>query len=283
MTKVTLEEIIGRVKDIPTLPNITYEIMKLTEDPDSTVHDIENVVMKDQSLTTRILRLANSAYYGYPRRISTVSEASVLLGFQAIRSLTLTASVGGLLMKEVPGYGLGKNELWKQSQSCAIISRYIARKVRFIKVDQAYVAGLLRDIGKVIVSYYLTDHFKQIMDLVESENISFLDAEERILGFHHGQVGAEIAKKWNLPEDLAEAIAYHHSPEKAVINPKLTSIVHIADAIVMMMGIGLGVDGMVYNFSKEAIKSLGIDEPMLEQIMSDVSDLLLDENAFTMI
>lgn len=280
MTNITLEEIIRKVKDIPTLPDITNEIMRLTEDPDSTVQDIENVIMRDQSLTTKVLRLANSAFYGYPRRISTISEASVLLGFQAIRSITLTASIGGLLMKEVPGYGLGKNELWKQSQSCAIISRYIARKVRFARVDQAYVAGLLRDIGKVIVSYYLTEHFKQIMDLAENENISFLDAEEKILGFHHGQVGAEIAKKWNLPEDLVEAIAYHHSPEKAVINPKLTAIVHIADAVVMMLGIGLGADGMVYNFSNEAIRSLGIDEPMLEQIMSDVSDLLLDESAF---
>ena len=280
MIRVTLEEIIRKVRDLPALPNITNEIMRLTEDPDSTVQDIENVIMKDQSLTARVLRLANSAYYGYPRRISTISEASVLLGFQAIRSITLTASVGGLLMKEVPGYGLGKNELWIQSQSCAIISRYIARKVRFSKIDQAYVAGLLRDIGKVIVSYYLTEHFKQIIDKVKNESISFLEAEESVLGFHHGQVGAEIAKKWNLPDDLVEAIAYHHSPEKATINPMLTSIVHIADAIVMMFGIGLGVDGMIYNFSEEAIKVLEVDGPMLEQLMLDVSDLLLDEDSF---
>lgn len=280
MTRITLDEIIRKVEDLPALPNIANEIMRLTEDPDSTVKDIEQAIMKDQSLTTRVLRLANSAYYGYARRISTISEASVLLGFQAIRSITLSASVGGLLMKEVPGYGLRENELWRQSQSCAIISRYIARKVRFAKIDQAYVAGLLRDIGKVIVSYYLTEHFKKIMDLVENENLSFLDAEERVLGFHHGQVGAEVAKKWNLPEDLVEAIAYHHSPEEATINPKLTAIIHLADAVVMMLGIGLGVDGMVYNVSNQAIEALGIDEIMLQQIMSDVSDLLLDEDAF---
>lgn len=280
MIKITLEEIIRRVKDLPALPNITSEIMRLTENPDSTVQDIENVIMKDQSLTARILRLANSAYYGYPRRISTISEASVLLGFQAIRSITLTASVGGLLMKEVPGYGLEENELWRQSQSCAIISRHIAKKIRFPKIDQAYVAGLLRDIGKVIVSYYLTEHFKQIIDMVKNENIPFSEAEENVLGLHHAQIGAEIAKKWNLPDELVEAIAYHHNPEKATINPKLTAIVHIADAIVMMLGIGLGVDGMTYNFSGEAIRTLGIDESMLEQTMSDVSDLLLDEDAF---
>ena len=125
MIRVTLEEIIRKVRDLPALPNITNEIMRLTEDPDSTVQDIENVIMKDQSLTARVLRLANSAYYGYPRRISTISEACVIRS--AIRSITLTASVGGLLMKEVPGYGLGKMNL-DTVQSCAIISRYIARK-----------------------------------------------------------------------------------------------------------------------------------------------------------
>ena len=278
--KLTLDEITQKVIDIPALPMIVNDIMMITEDPDSTIQDIEKTIMKDQSLTARILRLANSAHYGYPRRISTISEASVLLGFQAIRSIALTASVNGLLMKEVKGYGLEENQLWKQSQSTAIIARHIAKKVRFSKIDQAYVAGLLRDIGKVVVSYYLTENFKQIMDMVENKNMSFLDAEEQVLGFHHGQVGAHVAKKWNLPDDLVEAIAYHHSPEKATINFKLTSIIHVADAIVMMMGIGLGVDGMIYNLSQEALKVLGIDEAMLHQLISDTSDLLVDEDAF---
>ncbi len=278
--KLTLDEITQKVIDIPALPMIVNDIMMITEDPDSTIQDIEKTIMKDQSLTARILRLANSAHYGYPRRISTISEASVLLGFQAIRSIALTASVNGLLMKEVKGYGLEESQLWKQSQSTAIIARHIAKKVRFSKIDQAYVAGLLRDIGKVVVSYYLTENFKQIMDMVENKNMSFLDAEEQVLGFHHGQVGAHVAKKWNLPDDLVEAIAYHHSPEKATINFKLTSIIHVADAIVMMMGIGLGVDGMTYNLSQEALEVLGIDETMLHQLISDTSDLLVDEDAF---
>ena len=278
--KLTLDEITQKVIDIPALPMIVNDIMTITEDPDSTIQDIEKTIMKDQSLTARILRLANSAHYGYPRRISTISEASVLLGFQAIRSIALTASVNGLLMKEVKGYGLEESQLWKQSQSTAIIARHIAKKVRFSKIDQAYVAGLLRDIGKVVVSYYLTENFKQIMDMVENKNMSFLDAEEQVLGFHHGQVGAHVAKKWNLPDDLVEAIAYHHSPEKATTNFKLTSIIHVADAIVMMMGIGLGVDGMTYNLSQEALEVLGIDETMLHQLISDTSDLLVDEDAF---
>lgn len=280
MMKLTLEQIISKVDDLPALPMVVSDIMKLTEDPDSTVQDIEKVIMKDQSLTARILRLSNSAYYGYARRISTISQASVLLGFQAIKSITLSASIGGLLMNEVPGYALEKNQLWRQSQSCAIVSRFIAKKLRGVNADQAYVAGLLRDIGKVIVSHYLTDYFLQIMNIIELEKISFLEAEEKILGFNHAQVGARVAKKWNIPDDLVEAIEFHHSPEKASINPKLTAIIHVADAIVMMMGIGVGADGLIYNLSEEALSTLGIDHAMLESIISETSDLLIDEDAF---
>jgi len=280
--KLTLDEITRKVVDMPALPQVVNDIMSLTENPNSTIQDIERTVLKDQGLTARILRLANSAHYGYPRRISTISEASVLLGFQAIRSIALTASVNGLLVKEVEGYRLEENELWRQSQSTAIVARYISKKVRFAKIDQAYVAGLLRDIGKVIVNYYLNEHFTQIMSTIENENVSFLDAEEKVLGFNHGQVGSEVAKKWNLPEELIEAIEYHHTPEKATKNKKLTAIVHVADAIVMAMGIGLGADGMVYHLSEEALNILGIDEGMLEQLIADASDLLVDEDAFSL-
>ena len=105
MKKLTLDQMISKVDEIPALPNVVLQVMQLTEDPDSTPHDIESVVLKDQSLTTRVLRLANSAYYGYPRRISTISEATILLGFQAIRSITLSAAVNKVLVREIPGYG----------------------------------------------------------------------------------------------------------------------------------------------------------------------------------
>ncbi len=281
MEKLTLDSVTSKVNDLPALPTIVNDVMKLTEDPNSTVKDLERVIMKDPGLTTRILRLANSVHYGYARRISTISEASILLGFEAIKSMTLAASVNGLMIKKVPGYGLNENELWIQSQSCALISRYIAKKLRYPYADLAYVAGLLRDIGKVIISYYLVDYSKEIMiKLEENPNLSFVDAEETVLGFNHSQIGAKVAKKWNLPDELIEAIEYHHDPEKATVNYKLTAIIHLADAITMMLGIGLGVDGLIYNLSKEALDSLGVDEHQLEQFFSDASDLLMDKDSF---
>jgi len=278
--EITLKEIISRIEDVPALPHTVIKIIQLTEDINSTVHDIERAALADQSLTTKILRLANSAYYGYPRRISTISEATVLLGFQTVRSIAFNASVSNILDKELPGYALEKKALLRQSQSCAMLSRHIAKKVKFPKAENVFVAGLLRDIGKVILNYYLTEQYQEIIQSVNSGNVSFLEAEAAILGFNHAQVGAKIAEKWNLPQELVEAIAYHHSPEGATVNPQMTAIVHVADAIVMMMGIGLGIDGLNYQFSSRALELLNLKEDEVYQIIGEVTELFADEDAY---
>lgn len=280
MNRLSLEELVNRVEEIPVFPQTVNNIIILTEDPKSDASDLEREIIKDQGLTTKILRLANSAYYGLSRNIKSVAEATVLLGFQAIKSMVLATTVGKVLVKELPGYALDKEELWRQSQICAITARVIAKKARFAKADQAYTAGLLRDIGKVILDHYMKEQYDQIVALVDSENISFMQAEEQVLGYNHGQVGAKIAEKWNLPEDLVEAIALHHDPASAQVNPKMTAMTHIADGLVMMMGYHLGIDGLSYQFSEEAMTLLNLDEVMLTEIMSEVADLVADEGIF---
>ncbi len=278
--QITLQEIISRVEDIPTLPDTITRIIQLTDDANSTVQDIEREVLKDQSLTTKILRLANSAYYGYPRTISTISQATVLLGFQTVRSMALSATVSNILDKELEGYALESKALLRQSQACAMISRFLAKKLRFSKAENAYVAGLLRDIGKVILNYYITEQYQHVINEVETRGITFLEAEETILGFNHAEVGAKIAEKWNLPEELVEAIAYHHTPDRAKVNEKMTAIVHVSDAMIMMMGMGLGIDGLAYRFSPHALELLKLDELDLQQYMAEASDFLVDEDSF---
>lgn len=276
MNKISLEQIIDRVEDVPALPMVTSRIMELTEDPDSTATDIEEEILKDQGLTTRVLRLANSVYYGFPRRIHTVSEATVLLGFKVIKSITLAASVSKVMMRELPGYGLERQGLWTQSQACAMIARSIAKDLKYKNPDHAYVAGLLHDIGKVILNTYVGEKYQDILELVENEAKSFMEAEREILGFDHGQVGAKVAEKWNLPEDLVESIAYHHDPDQARINTFLTDIIHMADAIVMMMGISMGNDGMNYRFSENTLERLAIGEDQLHKWMAESADMLTD-------
>lgn len=280
MRQITLDELVEKVDEIPVFPQSVLRIIKLIEDPNTGAKDVEREIIKDQGLTTKILKLANSSYYGLSRNIKTVSEATVLLGFQAVKSMVLATSVGKVFDKELPGYALGKEDLWRQSQVCAITTRIVAKKARFPKADQAYTAGLLRDIGKVILDHYMTEQYEVIVQQVNSSKKSFLEVEQDVLGFDHGQVGARIAEKWHLPEDLVEAIATHHTPEKAVINPKMTAMVHVADVVVMMLGFHLGIDGMAYSFSKEAIELLKLDEVSLSEIMSEVADIILDEGIY---
>ena len=280
MTKLTLEYIVNKVEDIKVLPEIINKIISLTEDPDSTVHDMEKAILQDQVLTTKILRLANSAYYGYARKISTISQATVLLGFQAIKGIALASTVSKYLTDELKGYSLEKNELWSQSQTCAIISRFIAKNIKYSNPEEAYIAGLLRDIGKTILNQHMEKEYMEVLSKMEENNMSFLDAEKEVLGFGHAEIGAKVAEKWNLPKELVEAIGLHHTPEFAIENPILVSIVHIADAMTMMMGVGLGLDGLSYNLSPLAIENLNLDELQFQDIISQVADLMKDEDSF---
>lgn len=280
MTQLSLDYIVSKVDDMKTLPTIITKIVSLAEDPDSTVDHMEREILKDQVLTTKILRLANSAYYGYARKISTISQATILLGFQAIKSIALASTVSVFLTSELKGYSLEKDALWTQSQTCAIISRYIGKHIKYHNPEEAYIAGLLRDIGKTILNQHMEKEYMEVLSKVEGENISFLQAEKEILGFDHGEVGAKVAEKWNLPEDLVDAIGHHHTPELSDSNIQLVSIVHVADAITMMLGVGLGLDGLAYNLSPVAIETLGLDEEEFHNIISNVADLVLDEDSF---
>lgn len=271
---MTMADIVNKVQEIPPFPQTVMRILELTNDPKSGAKDLEAEIMKDQGLTTQILKLANSAFYRGRREISTVVDASVLLGFSAIQSMVLATVAGSVMNKELPGYALEKEALWKQSQISAIMTRTIAKKIKYAKPDQAYTAGLLRDIGKVILDKYVEDAYDDINEIVENEGKSFIVAEEMVLGYHHGQIGAKIAEKWNLPEELVEVIACHHNPAVAFVNPELVAITHISDSLVMMMGIHIGIDGLAYEFFSDSVELLGLDDLKLSEIMSEVADII---------
>jgi len=277
---LTVEQVVAQVKDLPTLPEVTTEVIKLTEDPNATAQDINRAVGKDQALTAKVLKLANSAYYGFPRRISTVTDATVLLGFQTLRSIVMAASVSDMLSRELEGYSLGAGELWRHSQATAMGARLLARQCKYPAGDVAYTAGLLHDIGKVILNHYLKEAYLPVVETVTKNGVSFLDAETAILGFNHAEVGARVGEQWNLPKPLVEAIASHHLPHLATVDPRLTAITHLADCLTMMMGVGLGVDGLFYPMQDDALKTVGLTMDALEDMVSRLTDMMIDESAF---
>lgn len=280
MSQATLEAIVEAVNDMPALPNVVIKVMELTEDPSSTAQDINEVLNHDQGMTAKVLRMANSAFYGFPRRIATVTDATLFLGFKTVRSIVIAASVSDMLNKEMAGFALAPGELWRHSQCVAIAARYIAKISKFTYVDLAFTAGLLHDIGKVILNDSVKDSYHEVVDSALTRNVPFMIAENDVLGFNHAAVGSKIAEKWNLPPELVEAIACHHDPEQAQINKSITAIVHVADALCMSMGIGIGVDGMLYPFSEQALQTLGLKESDLDAIISQLADIFTDQQSF---
>lgn len=277
---ISVESIVEAVNDLPALPHVVVQVIKLTEDPDSTAQDINRVLNQDQAITARVLKMANSAFYGFPRRIGSVTDAIVLLGFRTLRSIVMAASVSDILNQEMQGYALEYGELWRHSQCAAMAARLIARKSKFALLDLAYTAALLHDIGKVILNNTMKEAYHEVVATVTAENISFIEAEDKILGFNHAQIGARVAEKWNLPPETVEAIQLHHNPERAQVNPRLTAIVHLADAVCVSMGVGMGIDGLLYPMSGEAMQLLGLDEIEIENIISELVDVFCDQQIF---
>jgi putative nucleotidyltransferase with HDIG domain len=276
MIPVSLDEIVRRVEEIPALPKNAHQVIKLTEDPKTVITDLSNAISNDQALAAKVLRLANSAYYGYARRIITISDAVIILGYGTIRNLVMAASVHGVMDRELPGYVMARGELWKQSMVSALLARKLAARCGFDNPEKAFVAGLLHDIGKIILNTYMAEAYAAIIERVNTEKVPFMKAEEEVLGFNHAVVGGKVAEKWNLPEELVEAISCHHNPREAKVSPALTAITHLTDIACMTMGIGLGADGLLYPYDDYALEILQTTHQELEEVMAEVGDNMFD-------
>ena len=268
-----LDNLIRQVQDLPSLPIAVTRVMQLTNDPKAGLSDVAHALASDQGLAARVLKLANSAYYGSSRRIGTVSEAVVILGMRTTRNLTLATSCQDMLEREVQGYFLPRGALWRHSLACAAAAQNLARRAHFRGTEEAFVAGLLHDIGKVVMSAYLKAEFAQVLTRVAKGRLTFSDAEREVLGFDDAEVGARLLERWNLPSTLVTAVRYHHAPSQAPESP-LAALVHVADTICLTLGIGLGVDGMAYTLDPNALAMLHLTEDDFEQIASQTCDTL---------
>lgn len=274
MSVLSVDEVAARIAELPMLPASVGEVIAACEDPDVTVGQLSQRILHDQELTASILKLANSALYGLSRRVATVTEAVVLLGFATIKSLAISSHTYRLLNRSLPGYGLRRGEIWRHSIAVAMTARRLAVEIHLAPVEEAFVAGLLHDVGKTVLSTYMEIAFDDVMQLVREERIPFTEAEQRLLGFDHAELGARVARAWNFPPELVEAIRCHHRPNAAQLKPRLTHTIHLADAVCMMLGIGVGADGLSYAIDRETMALLGYDTPRLERLIDGLEPLL---------
>lgn len=267
----TIAEIVAQVKALPALPDTALKLMKAVGDPRSSVDDIVEAVRYDQVVTADVLRLCNSAYFGLSRKITSLSDAMVCLGTSRVLQLVMSVHTNSLLARPQEGYGLAPGLLWKHSVAVALASSAISTILKLPSAAMAFTAGLLHDIGKVVLSNHVSREFEEIMRLVTERKVSFGEAEQEILGYSHAEVGAQIAEKWSLPETIVRCIRFHHTPHDAHPADPLVDAVHIGDCVCLLLGIGLGEDGLSYRADGAVMERCGLREADLERIGLEVT------------
>jgi len=279
---VDIQKIIGKIDKLPTLPYIITTLNDLIRNPNTSASDIHQIIMKDQSMSSRILKLVNSAFYGFSERISSISHAIVILGFNTVKNVALTASVFDMFPKEGESAGLfDREQFWIHSLATASTARLIARKVRLPAVEDIFVAGLLHDVGKLVMDQFAHDKFLEVMHVVKEKNCLIRAAEAEVFdGVTHAQIGAWLATRWKLPAGLVQMIGLHHRPELGDQLIKPIACVHLADILVRSLDIGSGGDNKIPPLIKEAWEALGLTFQDLEQVMAGMDDELVDMEKF---
>lgn len=274
---------VANAGDIDALPQAVSKALQLMRDPGYTIGEVASVVSLDEALTSKILRMANSAYFGSQRRIVSVAEAIVRLGYRTMEGLLLTASASRMLQRRVAGYGLEQGRLWEHSITTAMGARMLAQMAGGgISPEEAYVAGLLHDVGKVLLDRFAATQLEQVREIVRDRQVPFFQAEQEVLGYDHAYVGALIALKWGLPETIAHAIGRHHMPAAEGLPPdRLGAVVHVADVVAWLLGRG-GAAGRLLHQADRGVLTLlqttaqDIDAmmPRLEEFLSETRAML---------
>ena len=270
MAQLSLKDRLSKVNDLPTLSIVANNIIQITQNPKSSALEVGTAISQDQALASRVLKMSNSTFYGFPRKITTVSHAVVILGFVNIRNLVLTASIFDMFAsKEGNGY-FDHEAFWMHSFACGVTSKIIAKRLRIKDQEEVFIWGLFHDLGKLVLDLYFHEEFSQVVSLVKEKGILIRDAEEQVLGFDHAEVGSIVADRWNLPPALIKAIRFHHNPSGAHESMRMVAIVHLADVFCRALSIGNGGDDKIPCINEEPWKILSLNKITLKRLFVEM-------------
>lgn len=278
MTRL-IKEILENQDNLSGNFQVAIKVSQMLDDFNVSIDELAKVIGTDPGITLSLLKHCNSAQYGFSKKITSVKDAIARMGFKPLKTILFTLTSKSSFNQDIEGYGLKQGELWKNSMSCAVYARYLANLIEYYDPDQAFTAALLRDIGKLMIHEYVKEGYDEISKLVSEEKVPFSEAEERILGQNHCQIGSAVAEEWNFPQALIDVIKYHHDPEKAELEGcediDLIKIVHVADSLSVMLGYGIGHDGMMHEIDLNSLESLGfeVSPENIELLISDIVNL----------
>jgi len=253
-----VREAITQIRKLPTLPAVLGQILATTADPDSSAADLGRLIENDQSLSAALLRIANSAYYGYPRQIKSITAAIVRLGFYEMRKLALAATAFRSLSAGRSDYD--RVQLWRHAIATAIATERLAGMLG-ISNEACFVSGLLHDIGKVVLDKLYPGPFRTAARQAHAQHKFVRETECDLFKLDHAQAGAFLAEHWELPPEIVEAIRYHHAPGLNAIDPALVNLVALANFTAYQAGLGESSNGRPALLPETAAIALNIGEP----------------------
>lgn len=269
---IQVEKILRKIAQLPPFPVVIQRALQLVADPHSSAQDVVDVIQYDQSITVDVLKLCNSAYFGLRRKVHSLREALVLIGFNQLFGIVVGRQCSHLYGKPHAGYDLQRGELWRHSVASALLSGIICKRLNRQASPVLFTAALLHDIGKVILSEFVKDYFDDIAKLVEERSISFSDAEKEILGIDHAELGGKITTEWKFPEVIVSSVRFHHTPFSTSAKDETVRLTHLCDVIAMLTGIGGGSDGLYYHSSEEIMNHYHLKEEDIERFMLQLDD-----------
>lgn len=269
------ERVASRVGDLPAMPQVASQVVSLISDPKTTARHLEEVLSRDQAMTAKVLRVANSAFYGLRGEVATLRRAIVVLGFNTLRSVVLTSF--SETMHQARRSCFKERILWEHALAVALAARTIAQQCGYPAHEEAYTGGLLHDIGKVVMDANLGGDYQQVIERVYNEGQSFLEAEREVFGFDHTDVGALVVARWSLAPALCEAVRLHHQPLDAKIEPPLCAVVSLANSMCVKLGIGPEHDAGLELAGLDSASMLALAPGRVAEIAAAVGERLVAE------
>ncbi|MBU0993826.1 MAG: HDOD domain-containing protein [Proteobacteria bacterium] len=266
-----ISDLLREIDLLAPMPDVVRQIMNKAEDPQCSMSEIADIIIFDPILTANVLKIVNSAYYSLPRKIDSVQDAITVLGMNQVIDIVVLKSGAKTFSNDQRGYGLYEGDLWKCAVSCALIARGLAVKLKAKNSRMIFTAALIKDIGKVILDRLVEGSIDKIHKLVNEKGFSFREAEKKVIGVDHAEIGAYIADKWGFSSQMVKIIRNHHLNDLMQDNLE-TSIVYLADNVCMMMGIGVGEDGLAYRFHEDVLIKLGVSPDDLQVIIAGFGD-----------
>lgn len=264
------------VKEVPTLPIVYQQLFSKMSNPNVSVPQLAEIVSKDQSLAAKILKLVNSAFYGYKKEITTISRAMVILGFRTVRNAALAISVFDYVAGCPEDSKFPIEDFWKHSLNVASSCKVLGQKTGIKQQEETFVCGLLHDVGKLIMKKYFENDFNEVCDYALDKSVSWSAAEDDLLGVNHSTLAKAVLRSWNFPPNLIEAVQFHHSLSSGVSYPDMVALVNVADHLSYNLEMGAPASLVGADADPAALRELGIT---LEDAMSHKKEIMIETEA----